>query len=112
MTTPAAEPRLAEYQMSSEEAKAFALENRWEPLTPAERGLMQLRQDRLCMPFSVFHEGIAALLGRSVWTHEYAKPDLLWDEYQGVTEKPDMAAIIGKLPEHLRHNMIIVDPGK
>lgn len=102
------EPRLAKYQMTREEAIEFAREGNWKALTPAERGLLQLRQDCLCMDFSAFHEGIQALLGRPVWTHEFADADLLWDEYQGVAEKPDMAAIIAKLPKHLQENMIII----
>jgi len=99
---------LAEYQLTQEEAVQFAKEGRWESLSPAERGLFQLRQDRLCMEFSVFHEGITALLGRPVYTHEFAKPQLLWEEYQGLREKPTMDEILGKLPKHLQQNMIVV----
>lgn len=99
MTTDHNEPRLAGYQLSKEEALAFAQEKRWAPMTPIERGLFQLRQDRLCMDFSAFHEGITALLGRSVWTHEFASPDDLWAEYLGKTPAPDFAAILAKLPD-------------
>lgn len=79
--TEANEPRLAEYQLTREEAVAFAEARGWENLEPSERGLLQLRQDRLCMDFSVFHEGITALLDRPVYTHEFADPDALWREY-------------------------------
>ena len=105
-----AESYLAEYQLTSEEAIQFASERRWETLTPAERGLFQLRQDCLCMDFSAFHEGITALLGRRVWTHEMARPEMLWEEYLGLREKPTMAEIIGKLPDHLQRSMIVVVP--
>lgn len=79
--TKTTEPRLAEYQLTHEEAGAFAEARGWENLEPRERGLLQLRQDRLCMDFSIFHEGITALLGRPVYTHEFADPDALWREY-------------------------------
>jgi hypothetical protein len=49
------------------------------------------------MDFSYFHEGITALLDRSVWTHEFADPDTLWLEYHGGEASPDFAAIVAKL---------------
>ena len=105
------EPRLAPYQFNAAEAAEYAESGRWEALTPEQRGLLQLRQDRLCMTFSAFHEGITKLLGRDVYTHEFAQPDLLWEEYQGVREKPSFQQIIDKLPEHLRGSVIIVTGG-
>ncbi len=105
------EPRLAPYQFTRDEAIAFAQAGTWQKLSPQERGLLQLRQDLMCMDFSVFHEGITELLGRPVYTHEFAKPDMLWEEYLGVREKPDLEAIIAKLPEHLRKNMIVIERG-
>lgn len=104
------EPRLAVYQFSREEAIDMGSSRRWEALTLPERGLLQLRQDLLCMDMPAFYEGIAALLGRPVYTHELAKPDLLWEEYLGLREKPSFADIVGKLPPHLRDNMIVVVP--
>lgn len=104
-----AEPRLAPYQFTRDEAVEFASEHRWESLSPPERGLLQLRQDRLCMDFSAFHEGVTALLGRPVYTHEFAKPDFLWEEYLGLRDAPTFQQIIDKLPEHLRANVIVVE---
>lgn len=93
--------RLAEYQLTEDEAIRFANENRWECMTPEERGIFQLRQDCLAMPFDKFHEGITKALGRDVYTHEFAKPDLLWDELNGVIQKPDLSAIIARLPSNV-----------
>lgn len=90
--------RLAEYQFTREEAIQFGEEKRWESMTPTERGLFQLRQDNLCMPFEKAHEGVTSLLARPVYTHEFANPDMLWDEYQGLIPAPDLEAIIAKLP--------------
>lgn len=105
------EQRLAEYQFTRDEAIDFASKRSWEALTPAERGLLQLRQDLLCMDFSAFHEGVTELLGRPVYTHEVAQPDRLRAEYLGLEAAPTFAEIIAKLPEHLRNNIILVTPG-
>lgn len=35
----------------------------------------------LMMPFGVFQEAADVALGRPVFTHEFAKPDRLWDEF-------------------------------
>lgn len=102
------EQRLAEYQFTRDEAVEFSASGKWRDLTPKERGLLQLRQSRLCMDFSAFHEGAGELLGRSVWSHEFAEPDMLWEEYLGLREKPDFEGIIAKLPEHLRAKCIVI----
>lgn len=94
------EPRLSEYQFTRDEAIEFARQRKWEPLTPKERGLLQLRQSLLCMDFSAFHEGITELLGRSVWTHEFARPDELWIEYL-TGETIDFDAVLEKIPAHV-----------
>ena len=52
------------------------------------------------MEFSAFHEGVTELLGRSVWTHEFARPDELWAEYLS-GETIDFAAVLAKIPAHL-----------
>lgn len=104
----AATTRLAEYQLSREEAVDFAASGKWKALDLAERAVLQLRQQRLCMDFSAFHAAITDLLGRPVFTHEFADPDLLWEEHLGLRARPDFDEIIAKLPEHLRRNMIVV----
>jgi hypothetical protein len=53
----------------------------------------ELFTDRLFMPFDLFHEGVEELLGRPVWTHEFAAGDLLRKEantgkYQNSLTKP------------------------
>jgi hypothetical protein len=103
-------PRLAEYQMTPEEAREFGESGRWRDLSLKERAILQLGQDCLCMDFSAFHEAVTELLGRPVYTHEFAKPDLLWAEYQ-TGEPIDFEAILEKLPEHLRRSAILIQPG-
>lgn len=106
------EDRLSPIQLTRDEAIAFVSHDALKTMTPKERGLFQLRQELLCMSFSQFHEGAQALLGRPVWSHEFADPDSLWREYQGIEDKPDFAGIIAKLPPHLRDNVIVLTPGE
>ncbi|MBO9377152.1 hypothetical protein GG804_10265 [Sphingomonas histidinilytica] len=106
----APEPRLAVHQFSREEAIEFAQTGRWKPLSPKERALVQLRQECLCMDFSAFHEGITELLGRPVYTHEFADPDRLWEEYHR-GEPIGLDEILAKLPAHLKPIVVIVDQG-
>lgn len=58
-------------QLTTEEAIAFGGAKSWEPMSLAERARFQIVQDKLCMPFSVFHEAVEKTLGRPVWTHEF-----------------------------------------
>lgn len=44
----------------------------------------QLYEDRLCMPFGDFHEAVEKVLGRSVFTHAFAMPELLRKEFESV----------------------------
>jgi hypothetical protein len=82
----------------------------WEAMTPFERGFFQIRQDRLSMDVSAMKEGLSALLGRPVWTHELADPDQLWNEFLGISDRPTFDQILAKLPERFREGsgLIIV----
>jgi hypothetical protein len=102
------EDRPAPYQFTKEEAIEFARERRWELLSPKERGLLQLRQDRLCMDFSAFHEGATALLGRPIYTHEFAAPDDLWAEYLS-GEPISFADVLAKLPDMTK--VVVINVG-
>lgn len=105
-----AEPRLAEDQMTRDEAIAFARERRWEPLSLEQRGLLLLRQKLLCIDFSEGHGGVEALLGRPVWTHEFADPDKLWNEYVGIFPRASFEDVLAKIPQHLKV-VLIGGPG-
>lgn len=108
MGKPLNEPRLVEYQLTKDEAIELANRGTLNDMPAREAALFQLRQERLCCDFSHFHKGMGELLDRPVWTHEFARPDDLWAEYLGVIDKPDFAAIVAKLPERLRDNIIVV----
>lgn len=57
-------------EMTSEEAKRFAVEGVWKKLTPVERAWMQLYQPYICIPIEQIYEGLRELLGRPVYSHE------------------------------------------
>jgi len=44
---------------------------------------------RLTMPFAVFHDMVEKLLGRAVWTHEFARPEHLIAEFAGWKDSPE-----------------------
>jgi len=53
----------------------------WEHWTFEEIVKVQLFQSRLCMPFDRFHEATGKVLGRPVWTHDFAYAGSLRKEY-------------------------------
>lgn len=86
--------------LNKKQAVAFAESGAWEKLSKEERALFQFGQRLLCMPFSAFHEATEALLGRPVWTHEFADPDALLAEYRGDVPRRSFADILALLPAH------------
>jgi len=62
------------------------------------------------MDFSAYHEAVESLLGRPVWTHEFAHPDVLLHEADGEIAPPkDFEAILRKLPRRVRDKVIVID---
>lgn len=89
--------------MTKDEAVALMATKFWENMSHEDRAKFQLYEDRLCMPFDVFHEAIEKALGRSVWTHEFAlNRDGLKEELLGEAEGPTMADIFNLIPEEKR----------
>jgi hypothetical protein len=86
-------------QLTKEQAIAFAESGDWKDWTAQEIVKFQLFQDKLCMPFDVFHEAVEKVLGRPVWTHEFALVDHLRDEYLTLRPKPTLEEILSLIPE-------------
>lgn len=42
------------------------------------------------LPFNEFHEDVEKRLGRGVWTHEFASPDM-WEEIKSVYKEDFLA---------------------
>lgn len=89
-------------QMTREEAVAFAQHGLWRHLSVKDRGRLQLCQSLLCMPLEAFHEGIEALLGRPVFTHEFAFMDRLRSEAEGHMPTPSLFDILELIPADKR----------
>ena len=67
----------------------------------------------LCVPFSLVHEKAEALVGRPVWTHEFAAPENLYREAASQEHPVDLEAhVIGSLDQMVGNKpVIVVRPG-
>lgn len=96
--------------MTKEEAIALSKTEFWKELSFYDVAKFQLFEDKLCMPFGVFHEAMEKALGRSVFTHEFGlNYEGLKRELLGEDRSPTMAEIINLIPEEKR---ILVSTGK
>jgi hypothetical protein len=86
--------------MTQEEAIALADSKFWEGMSYKERAVFQMNEDRLCMPFDIFHEAVEKTLGRPVWTHEFGlnKDDLV-KELNGDSPTPSLTDILNMIPK-------------
>lgn len=91
-----------ERQLTYEEAIAFAESRAWEHLEAWERALFQLGQERLCMPFNEFQKATQELLGRPVWTHEFADGAALLAEYRGERPARTFEDVLALIPADKR----------
>lgn len=89
-------------QLTKEQAIALAESGEWKDWTLEEIGKFQLYQDKLCVPFDKYHEAIEHLLGRPVWTHEFAWSDSLKAEYEKKKPPPTFREIMELIPEEKR----------
>ena len=94
--------------MTKEQAVALSETRFWEEMTIEQRAAFQLFEDRLCMPFDVFHEAVEQALKRPVWTHEFADQEALRKEFLGDKSAPTMQEIIEMIPAEKR--IIILRP--
>lgn len=95
-------------KLTEEQAKYLYSTVRWDLVAPEIRAEFQLREERLCMPFALFHEAVECALGRAVWTHEFADPATLLSELYGERPRPSFAEIVAKLPGHVQ--VVYVEP--
>lgn len=92
----------AENQLTETQAIEMAKSNVWKEWTSEQVVRFQLFQKRLCMDFSHFHKCISEVLGRPVFTHEFAFRDDMVREYLGDKEAPTFEDIINLIPEEKR----------
>lgn len=94
-------------QLTSEQAIALYESKEWENWDDEQIVRFQLFQDCLAIPFRRFHEAMTKVLGRSIWTHEFANQKALQEEYLGVKDAPTFEEIIDLIPSEKR---IIIQP--
>jgi hypothetical protein len=70
--------------MTREEAMAMYKSRWYENKTAQEIVEFQLYEDRICMPFLLYQKAVEEVLGRPVYTHEFAKLDCLIAEYEEI----------------------------
>ena len=89
--------------VTKEEAVALADSKFWESMTLKERATFQMFEERLCMPFDIFHEAVEKTLGRPVFTHEFGlNIEGLKKELLGEEKAPSLEDIINMIPEEKR----------
>jgi len=89
-------------QLTKEQAIKMYESEIWKDMTLEQIAEFQLFQNLLCVPFDKFHEAISHVLGRSVWTHEFAFRDNMIKEFLGEKPKPTMEDTINLIPEDKR----------
>lgn len=89
-------------QLTKEQAIAFAESGEWKDWTDEEIVRFQLYQKKLCMDFHRFHLAVGKVLGREVYTHEFANWDAIVAEYEGERTAPTFEEIINMIPEEKR----------
>ena len=89
-------------QITQDEAKRLYESGFWEEWSDESKVRFQLFTDRLCMPFQIFHEALESVLGRPVFTHELAFPEMLRSEYLGNRARPSLEEIVNLIPESKR----------
>ena len=92
----------AEKQLTTEQAIAMAESGVWKEWTAEQVVRFQLFQEKLYMDFSHFHKCMQDVIGRPVWTHEFAFRDELVKEYLGAKETPSFEDILNLIPEEKR----------
>lgn len=93
--------------MTEEQAIAFAKNKLYECMTDRQIAELQLEQDRLCMPFDVFHKALESALGRPVYTHEIGldRGELI-KELRGEKPAPTLEEILGLIP---KEKLVVVE---
>jgi hypothetical protein len=89
--------------MTKDEAIALSKTEFWTAMSYRERAMFQMFEDKLCMPFDVFHEALEKTLDRPVWTHELAMNyDGIKKELLGERPAPTFEDILNMIPAEKR----------
>lgn len=99
------------HKLTKAEAVAFYDSGEWRSWSAEQIAELQLFQDLLCVPFDVFHKAVEEVLGRPVWTHEFASPnhENLRAEYAETQPAPTKQEILELIPEEKRVIILLDD---
>jgi len=98
----------AEVQLTTEQAIEHYNKGEWKQWSAQQVVEFQLFQRKECMDFGHFSKCVSEILGRPVFTHEFANQDMLVAEYLGKTGKPSLSDIIGKFGNVVVHEPIFM----
>ena len=85
--------------MTKEQAIELGDSYWWKNATPHEIVGFQFYEDRLCMDFGDFHGAMEAVLGRPVFTHEFAYKESMQAELEGKAPKKTFQDVLNLLPK-------------
>lgn len=88
--------------MTKKQAIAFGKSEWWDGLSDHDIVMFQLFEEKLCMDFGRFHQAVEAVLGRPVWTHEFAGWADLQKEFLGDKPAPTWQEVVNLIPEDKR----------
>jgi hypothetical protein len=89
--------------MNKEQAIKLYESKFWEKMSYRDKATFQLFEEKLCMPFDVFHEAMERTLNRPIWTHEFGlNYEGLKKELLGESLPPTLEEIINLIPEEKR----------
>ena len=74
----------------------------WKNWTDEEIVKFQLFQDKLAVPFDKFHAAMETVLGRGIYTHEFADTRALQAEYLDGEPPPTFEEILSMIPAEKR----------
>jgi len=95
--------------MSRDDAIALGKSGVWRQWSFRQRALFQLRCERLCMPFDVYHEAISKAIGRDVYNIELGmNREGLYAELMGQGEAPTFDDILAMIPDGVD---VVIVPG-
>lgn len=91
-------------KLNKKQAIAFFDSGVWKDWNDEQIFKFQLFQDMLCVEWYRFHKSARTVLGRPVFTHEFASSNRnnLTQEYLRLREAPTMEEIVNLIPEDRR----------
>lgn len=93
-------------KLTKEQAISFSESKAYEGMSHEKIAEFQINQDKICMPFEVFHEAVEKTIGRPVYTHEFGMNlKGIKAEIMEGREPPSFDDIIGLIP---RDKLIVV----